>query len=328
MPDLPESLRLALATRLTGLPTEPLRLAVDRLIESYRSGSVPGAPILRSETDVAAYAAYRMPATYAAVRAAFAALPPDFAPASCLDVGGGTGAAVWAALDAFPGIGDVTVVDQVRSALDFGASLALGSPVPALRRATWEVQELPGELPTADLVSVSYLLGELSSAAQAAVIEAAAAAAGTLVVIEPGTPAGYARILDARTRLIALGWRVVAPCPHQATCPIPAGRDWCHFGTRVNRSALHRRLKDGDLSYEDEKFSYVAAVRDPAPAAIAEVPNPSAGRVLRRPAQRKGLVQLRLCTPMGTLADRNVSKRQGADYRLARDTAWGDLYGD
>jgi ribosomal protein RSM22 (predicted rRNA methylase) len=53
---------------------------------------------------------------------------------------------------------------------------------------------------------------------------------------------------------------------------------------------------------------------------------PTGGRVLRRPAQRKGMVQMRLCTPDGTLDDRIVSKRQGDDYRLARDMAWGDLY--
>ena len=88
--------------------------------------------------------------------------------------------------------------------------------------------------------------------------------------------------------------------PAPGGCPLAAG-DWCHFGARVNRSALHRRVKEADLGYEDEKFSYVAAGGGRSPTGIA--------RVLRRPAQRKGLVSLRLCRPDGTAGDRIVTKR-------------------
>jgi ribosomal protein RSM22 (predicted rRNA methylase) len=49
-------------------------------------------------------------------------------------------------------------------------------------------------------------------------------------------------------------------------------------------------------------------------------------RVLRRPAQRKGLVSLRLCNPDGTSADRIVTRRTPDLYRLARDTSWGDAF--
>jgi ribosomal protein RSM22 (predicted rRNA methylase) len=119
--------------------------------------------------------------------------------------------------------------------------------------------------------------------------------------------------------MIEAGRRIVAPCPHQGACPIKPGQDWCHFGARVNRSALHRRIKDADLSYEDEKFSYVVGVP-------GEGLHDPGGRVLRRPTQRKGLVSLRLCNPDGTCSDRIVTKRHGDDYRRARDVSWGDLF--
>ena len=51
-----------------------------------------------------------------------------------------------------------------------------------------------------------------------------------------------------------------------------------------------------------------------------------AGRVLRHPLTRKGLVQLRLCTPEGGVRDEIVSKRQGERYRRARETGWGDTF--
>lgn len=119
-------------------------------------------------------------------------------------------------------------------------------------------------LPRTDLVTVSYVLGELTAAARESLVTAAAeAAGGAVVVVEPGTPEGYARVIDARDRLIAAGLHVLAPCPHDGRCPV-TGDDWCHFAARVQRTALHRQVKGAVLPYEDEKFSYVAAARFPA----------------------------------------------------------------
>src|SRR5262249_34699209 len=156
--------------------------------------------------------------------------------------------------------------------------LAAASSVPALRSATWSAARLPVfEQAPADLVTVSYVLGELGPAAQRELLERAAGAARTaLVIVEPGHPAGYARVLGVREWLISAGHAVLAPCPHARPCPLAAG-DWCHFGARVNRSALHRRSKDADLSYEDEKFSYVvtappgSTASDPAAGGWARV---------------------------------------------------------
>ncbi|WP_344289810.1 small ribosomal subunit Rsm22 family protein, partial [Streptomyces synnematoformans] len=69
---------------------------MERLVAGYRAGAP--AQALPDRDDVAAYAAYRMPATFQAVRAALRALAgaaPGWEPDGHLDVGGGTGAAVW-----------------------------------------------------------------------------------------------------------------------------------------------------------------------------------------------------------------------------------------
>ncbi len=318
MPELPDDLRAALQTGLAGIAVDPLRRAVNQLIAAYRSGAVPKVPIVANSADAAAYAAYRMPATFSAVAAALAQVPSAVRPRSMLDLGGGTGAAAWAAAARFPDLGRVIVADQARHALDLGAALAREAAVAPIRAATWASWSLGAALPgSADLVTVSYVLGELSESDQARLLDAACGAAtGAIVVVEPGTPAGYRRVLAARSWLVAAGWQLAAPCPHALACPL-AAPDWCHFGVRVNRSALHRRLKEGDLSYEDEKFSYLVATHsavDPRPA-----------RVLRRPAQRKGLVSLRLCRPDGIASEQIVTRRAGVQaYRSARDTAWGD----
>jgi ribosomal protein RSM22 (predicted rRNA methylase) len=318
MTDLPDALREGLDAELARLPAGRLAGSVQRLMTAYRSGAAQTAPVLASEVDVAAYAAYRMPATFAAVHTALQQVTevlPDWAPQDLADVGGGTGAATWAAVSALPSLRSVTVLDQVGDALAFGRGLARRSTAAALRDASWERWRVGSPVPAADLVTVSYLLGELSPAQQTTVLEAAMTAGGTVAVVEPGTPDGYRRVLAARTALIARGRTVVAPCPHQLACPLEE-RDWCHFAARVPRSALHRRLKDGQLGWEDEKFSVVVAMPGPAPAV--------AGRVLRHPRYRKGVVALELCTSAGTAAPALVSKREGDRYRMARATAWGD----
>nr|WP_244217733.1 small ribosomal subunit Rsm22 family protein [Streptomyces carpinensis] len=316
-----EILRGALSGLLDGLPPRQAVGAVERLIANYRGSTPTDAPILRDRADVAAYAAYRMPATFEAVRSAleaFAAAVPGWVPAGHVDVGGGTGAATWAVAATWEGSRPVTVLDWAEPALALGREIAAAHP--ALRDVRWQRARIGAALTldATDLVTVSYVLNELTEADRAAVVDAAAAAAQAVVVVEAGTPDGYARVIEARDRLIATGFHVAAPCPHSAACPIVPGTDWCHFSARVSRSSLHRQVKGGSLAYEDEKFSYVAATRLPV--------GPAPARVVRRPQIRKGQVLLDLCEADEQLRRRTVTKRHGELYRAARDADWGDVW--
>jgi ribosomal protein RSM22 (predicted rRNA methylase) len=138
-----------------------------------------------------------------------------------------------------------------------------------------------------------------------------------LVVVEPGTPEGFRRILDARSRLLEAGATTVAPCPHDAPCPLPAD-DWCHFAVRLARTSAHRRAKDAQLAHEDEKLSYTIVAREPGPRAVA--------RILRHPQIRSGHVRLKLSTPSG-IEEAVISKRDGELYRRARRASWGEDLG-
>jgi ribosomal protein RSM22 (predicted rRNA methylase) len=328
-PTAAETLRTALAGLLDGLPPKQAAQAVGRLIASYRGHTPTDAPVLRDRSDVAAYAAYRMPATFEAARAALAALreaAPGWAPATHMDVGGGTGAASWAVADAWDtpeSPHTTTVVDWAEPALALGRELASSSPSESLRTAQWQRGPLGVglALPPTDLITVSYVLGELTPETRRAVVASAARAAQAVVLVEPGTPDGYLRIREAGDQLIEAGLRVAAPCPHSAGCPIEVGADWCHFAARVSRSSLHRQVKGGSLPYEDEKFSYVAAVRfDDAQVCPAE------SRVVRKPLIRKGQVMLDLCVSPPALTRETVTKRRGPLYKSARDTNWGDFW--
>jgi len=133
-----------------------------------------------------------------------------------------------------------------------------------------------------------------------------------LLLVEPGTPDGFARIRSARAELIAAGGTVAAPCPHDAECPI-VGPDWCHFAARLPRSRLHRLAKGVELPYEDEPYAYVAVFR----GAVER-----AGRVLRRPEVGKAAIRLRVCAADG-IRDLGVSRRDKDAYRQARRLGWG-----
>ena len=136
----------------------------------------------------------------------------------------------------------------------------------------------------------------------------------TLLVVEPGTPAGYARIIALRAQLIADGAHVAAPCPHDGKCPLQAP-DWCHFTQRLQRSRAHKQIKGVELPFEDEKFAYVALTR----AQVAERPS----RVLAQPAVTKVEIAAKLCTPEGLVLSK-VPRRAKADYASARRWRWGD----
>jgi len=156
---------------------------------------------------------------------------------------------------------------------------------------------------------------QLSAAEQAALATQMWEKTGdTLLVVEPGTPAGYARIIALRGQLIAQGAHVAAPCPHDGKCPLEAP-DWCHFSQRLQRSRAHMQVKGAELPFEDERFAYVALTR----ARIEKRP----ARVLAQPEVTKAAVVTKLCTTDG-LVFATVPRRDKAAYHRARKQRWGE----
>ncbi len=317
--EFPLPLRAAIEKQIEESGAFSLGEEVKALSRRYREESGQGKRLVSNDRQTLAYAAVRMPATFGAVCSALAWTLPLLAepPSSLLDVGAGTGAAVWAA-DALLELKEITCLEREPVMARLGQALMKAGSEP-VQRARWLAGDLTGDLPlpTAQLVSASYVLNEISPEDRpAAMARLWQATQRLLLLVEPGTPEGFCQLRAARDLLLDQGAFLLAPCPHDGPCPLPDG-DWCHFTCRVARSRLHRQLKGGESPFEDEKFCYLAFGRKPG--------NRAAARVLRHPQIESGKITLRLCTRSG-LATLPVRKRDGALFKLARKVSSGDPF--
>ena len=312
--ELPPALRRAVDTVLEGISGRDLAAAADALSRRYRGEVRDGRLHVADDLAARAYLAARLPATYAAIRAVLdhvGSARPEFAPASLLDFGAGPGTALWAARDCWPDLAAATLVEASTPMRKFGAEFA---PASGAGEIDWR-SDAPPSGPR-DLVTLAYVLDELDPGQRTELVQQLwSLTGGTLLIVEPGTPAGYRRILDARDLLLGQGAEMVAPCPHALPCPLIAP-DWCRFSRRVARSRAHLHAKGAEVPWEDEKFCYLAVSRQ-----AATLPD---ARVIAQARTGSGKVELKLCQCDGKARSVLLTRREGDRYKQAKRLDWGD----
>jgi ribosomal protein RSM22 (predicted rRNA methylase) len=314
MATFPGNLDEAVAAWLTG-KGQGLATRNATLSKRYRAGKTS------SHVDPAAYLATRTPATFAACRRVLADAAhavPEFSPTSLLDVGSGPGSASWAAITQWPSLARITQIEQSPIFADLATGLNAASGLSALENARLSRSSLEDMdvAEKADVVLASYVLAELPLVSIAATIASLwKRAKEVLVLIEPGTPQGFARIRASRDALIAEGSHIAAPCTHDRACPM-AGDNWCHFKVRLPRSRLHMHAKSATVPFEDEAFSYLVAQRNGAPS--------EAFRILSPPVSNKTGITMKLCGPNG-LEQRHIASRDKVAFKATKKLQWGDL---
>jgi ribosomal protein RSM22 (predicted rRNA methylase) len=319
--DIDRELREAIDAELASIPARSVAPLVADLSNRYRSNVGEGQRFIQTKETAMAYAAYRMPATLAAVRSCLGEIKerlPRFSPLSLLDVGAGPGTSLWAARSVFSSLVRASLLEREETMISLGKALAARSEDEVIRQACWIKADAATsfEASAHDLVVASYTLNEMpESAALALSARLWDLTSDVLLIVEPGTPAGFSRVRRYREQLIAGGAAVVAPCPHQTACPMKDD-DWCHFSRRVERSRLHRGAKAGELAYEDEKFSYIAFSRTPVTGI--------SGRILRHPQVRPGHIKFEVCEPDG-LKSIVVTRSDRERFKQARDSHWGSV---
>lgn len=283
----------------------------------YRQGK---GVFLETDLERKVYLFTRMPATYAAIVKALQELrqrSPHLHLKTLLDVGSGPGTGMWAASHVFPSLEKALLVEQDTAFMVLGKTLIPYAEHPAVLSAVWQQSDMRAlpVLSRSDLVLLSYSLGEVKESSWPQILSHLwSCTEKAILIVEPGTPKGYDRILKVRDILLGLGGYLYAPCPHTHACPLGKG-DWCHFSARVSRSSMHRKVKSADLGYEDEKFSYVLFGKEPCSL--------FQGRILRSPSLHPGHLHVTVCGKEG-VSQQTFSRKNKDIYQKIKKLSWGD----
>ena len=323
--ELPVELRNGIDALLSGFSAEELKKISRQLTDRYKNDSGRGKVLVSRDLESRVYAAVRMPATFGAISDALSYVRecmPETQVRTVLDVGTGSGSGAWAVEEIFSP-DHITCLEREESMRSVGNAL-LRESSELLEKTAWAEFDLEkdplgkaasSDQPhTADLVLASYMLNEFSKESREnAIRKLWNAAEHILLIVEPGTKEGFAVISQVREILLSQGAHLLAPCPHEGPCRL-SDDDWCHFTCRVQRSKMHKLLKEGDVPYEDEKYSYIAFSKEEGEKAEA--------RILRHPYITKGQIDLEIC---GRDKNGKVTLRKKDEaYKAARKAKMGD----
>lgn len=317
--ELPIELRNLIERKIDGIDLKLLQRNSEGVSLKYRNDVRDGKRLVTEEIEALAYVAVRMPATYGAVYTVLKNCFDiyGFKIDSVLDVGAGTGAGTWA-VRSFVNLENAVCLEREDVMRSLGESLMKETEIGELQNVRWEKFDLvTSEMEyKADLVICSYVLNELSDEdKQIALDKLWKATNKILLIIEPGTPKAFSEIKELRAFLVNNGGNIVAPCPNNDKCKLPEN-DWCHATCRVARTKIHKFLKNGDVPYEDEKFSYIAVTKE-------NVEKGRFARVLRHPKIESGKITLQVCSNNG-IEEQVITKKDKELFKTARKAGCGD----
>lgn len=318
--ELPPTLVDSISALLAKFEMKKIQKAAQELSLRYREKQNKNIKFIQSKEEAIAYLCMRFPATFAANYKVYSQLASCVDVASIhslLDLGSGSGASVFAALEMLPSLEKVECVEQDAFLIDLGKNLLKESKSKIKNSWTCDSFTNPSQAQPADLVVFSYSLGEAPKNSYHEIFDhVLPLVKNYLVIIEPGTPVGFERILHARDYLIEKQMHLVAPCPHNKVCPMNKTFKWCHFSQRLPRTTFHKYLKDAALGYEDEKYSYVV---------FSKLESPTSGdRIVGKPKVSSGFAEFEICSQQGSLEHAKILKRDVDNFGSIKKLEWGD----
>ena len=318
---LPQLLMSSFEKEISNISIQKLQKAYSVISNNYRLNRKDMDQNFTLEEQRLSYIVARMPSTYETVCKVLTEINSENSEQieSILDIGAGPGTASWACCETFDTIKNITLVEYNADMALLGKKIAQNHPI--LKNANWIMQDILNskiEFTKADLVIASYSFNEIEDKYKEHILKFLLDKTNKyLVIVDPGTPESFKSIHFARKWFLENNTKIVAPCSHSQKCPAFEQQDWCHFYTRVQRTQLHKILKEGEKGYEDEKFSYIIVSK------VAT--NSYESRIIRHPDIHSGHLKLNLCTSEG-FETSTYSKKNGAKYKKARKSDWGDRW--
>ncbi len=314
---IPQLLETAIENEIKNIKITELKKHAQDLSNKYMKEERTGKSLLSEEIEALAYSIMRMPATFGAITTALKnslKLMPNIEINSILDIGAGTGAAIWA-INEFISPSKTTCIEREQAMRTVGGKLLKYNN--EIKNVEWIDADITNcEFPKkTDLIIVSYMINELNPAEREKLIHKLLKIESKLIlIIEPGTPEGFKNIKNIQKQVIEEGAYILAPCTAQTVCPLPED-DWCNTTVRIERTKTHKILKDGDVPYEDEKYSYIAITK--------EKHQTETSRILRHPIIEKGKITLKLCTN-GKVEQKTITKKDGEIFKQTKKKKCGD----
>jgi len=311
---IPYELETKIEHEIENVKLNELREVAQKLSDRYMNEKRVGQSLVNKDLEVLAYAIIRMPATFCAINKALEETLKRYEPEidTVLDIGAGTGAGEWAILNNL-NIKQFICIEREEKMRELGQKL-----LSDFKNISWKNQDIVKQeiTDTADLTIVSYMINELDDGLKEDVIQNILNVFNKIVIfIEPGTPEGFNNIRKIQKLAIEKNLNILAPCTSQEECKLP-NEDWCHSIVRVERNKIHKFVKNAEVPYEDEKFSYIAISRE-------KIDN-SGSRILRHPITSSGFIKLKLCTN-GNIEEKTFTKRDKEIFKKVKKLKCGDL---
>lgn len=292
-----------------------LKKSVDETSKKYLSNSSNGEDLVASKIDCVGYAITRMPATYAALSEVLEELFEfDNNIKTIIDIGSGTGNSVIAINQLNEQI-KITCFEKEKEMISLANSILNSFSNYDIINLNIVKDDINN---SADLIISSYMLNEIKENELNKVLEKIYNSSNKyIVIVEPGTPNAYLKIQKIKEYFINKGSYVLAPCPHMGKCQI-CSPDWCHFQVRLSRSKLHKLVKNADVPFEDEKYTYLIISK--------EKKDVNYSRILSRPTILNGRVELKTCTKCGEIKTTTITKKDKDSYKKVRKLNSGDKF--
>ncbi len=308
---LPFDVQEKIKTAVSGEKFAELKKTQKSLTEKYKTRSGDGRSLIDDVNDSKTYLLSRMPATYAVCLSLFCALKQQGFLGeikTAFDVGSGTGAGFYALREFDENI-EVSLFERDSNMLKTFKSLEPDKEVENFDLAKDDFGQ------TADLVMTSFVLSELGENERIlAAKKLFDASEKYLLIIDTGTPKVWKQLMNLKSQIELFGGKLLAPC-RAKECSLK--NDYCQFFARVERSSLHKQVKNANLSYEDEKYFYLLFSK--------EETNKSEGdRIIRRPVIKPNTVSLLLCTENGVIK-KDFSKKDKNLFKKAKKSKINNL---
>lgn len=308
---LPQNVQEKINNMISSQRLSELKEVQKSLTDKYKTKSGKGNSLIDSKKDSLIYAFSRMPATFAVIYSLLNQLNEqellkDFH--SVIDMGSGTGAGYFAIKEFDKNI-EISLFERDKNMIDIFNQFETGKVVQKFDLVKDESDK------KADLVISSYILSEISD--EQRMLAASKLFDMTnkyLLIVDTGTPKVWKQMMEIKKSLEKHGANVLAPC-RANECDLQ--NDYCQFYARVERSAVHKQVKEGSLSYEDEKYFYLLFSKN-------NIQGNEKNRVIRRPIIKTNITTLSLCTKDGVV-QKDFSKRQKEEYKKAKKAKINDL---